>query len=516
MRKYWNTAANGAFETLNNWTPSGAPSVGEIALISATGSPYTVTVSASAEVLGVSLGANATLDITNNATFHADEGTATGKNLGVIQVETGSKFFFGGVLNNQNTIQLLGTGAGASFFVSGDATLKGGGNLYLSDTINNSIAGFDTLTNVDNLIAGPGRIEVDIINQALGTIEATSGGNKLVLFHNNVTNTGTLLGLGIAGLDIDGSVVTNIGGTIQANAASFVYLEDGAKVIGGRLNTTANGDIVVKNAIFDGSGTHPITNDGILEIQPPSAAEGLFTQGVIINHHGINITVGAHLFLGLPSSPGVDTTLQGGGEVALNSGTIDLSSTTALSKPLTLNNVDNIISGYGAIGSNTTGSSLVLNNEQLGVINANTNAQALVIRCNVINSHLLEATGGGLLALFGFANVVANAAGTIKADTGSTVSVEGTIKGGRLEGAGVIALDGGAQLDGSTTPLTNAGTVSFAAEAIATLKGTINNTGSILLGVPNGGTGGGAVLVMAPAGSPSQMNTERRRRPDTG
>jgi hypothetical protein len=325
MRKYWNTAANGAFETLNNWTPSGAPSVGEIALISATGSPYTVTVSASAEVLGVSHGANATLDITNNATFHADEGTATGKNLGVIQVETGSKFFFGGVL--QNTIQLLGTGAGASFFVSGDATLKGGGNLYLSDTINNSIAGFDTLTNVDNLIAGPGRIEVDIINQALGTIEATSGGNKLALFHNNVTNTGTLLGLGIAGLDIDGSVVTNIGGTIQANAASFVYLEDGAKVIGGRLNTTANGDIVVKNAIFDGSGTHPITNDGILEIQPPSAAEGLFTQGVIINHHGINITVGAHLFLGLPSSPGVDTTLQGGGEVALNSGTIDLSST---------------------------------------------------------------------------------------------------------------------------------------------------------------------------------------------
>jgi hypothetical protein len=117
MRKYWNTAANGAFETLNNWTPSGAPSVGEIALISATGSPYTVTVSASAEVLGVSHGANATLDITNNATFHADEGTATGKNLGVIQVETGSKFFFGGVL--QNTIQLLGTGAGASFLCQG-------------------------------------------------------------------------------------------------------------------------------------------------------------------------------------------------------------------------------------------------------------------------------------------------------------------------------------------------------------------------------------------------------------
>jgi hypothetical protein len=136
MRKYWNTASNGAFETSGNWTPAGAPGADDLAFIAATGSPYTVTVSASAEVLGVSLGANATLDITNNAIFRADEGTATGKNLGIIQVETGATFIFGGVLNNQNTIQ-LGIGAGASFFVSGDTTLKGGGNFYLSDTINN-------------------------------------------------------------------------------------------------------------------------------------------------------------------------------------------------------------------------------------------------------------------------------------------------------------------------------------------------------------------------------------------
>jgi hypothetical protein len=190
-----------------------------------------------------------------------------------------------------------------------------------------------------------------------------------------------------------------------------------------------------------------------------SAAEGLFTQGVIINHHGINITVGAQLFLGLPSSPGMNTTLQGGGEVALNAGTIDLCSTTTLSKPLTLNNVDNIISGYGAFGSNATGASLVLNNEKLGVVNADINNQALIIYSNVINSHLLEATGGGGLAFVGFANVVANATGTIKADTGSTVSVEGTIKGGRLEGAGDIGLGSGAMLERrsrarSTTPVT--------------------------------------------------------------
>jgi hypothetical protein len=346
MRKYWKTASNGAFATSGNWTPAGVPGANDLAFIAATGSPYTVTVAASAEVLGVNLAANATLDITNNATFRADQGTATGKNLGVIDVETGSTFSFGGVLNNQSTIQLLGTSTGATFFVLGDATLKGGGDFFLSDTSNNRIAGFDTLTNVDNVIAGAGSINVDLVNQAAGAIQATSGGNKLVLLNNNVTNTGTLVGIGTAGLEIDSSVFINIGGMIQANAGSFVYLDFGAKVVGGKLNTLGNGDVVVKNAIFDGSGTHPITNDGILEIQSPSAAEGLFTQGVIINHHGINLAIGAQLFLGLPSSPGMDTTLQGGGEVALNSGTIDLSSTTRLSKPLMLNNVDNIISGY--------------------------------------------------------------------------------------------------------------------------------------------------------------------------
>ena len=179
------------------------------------------------------------------------------------------------------------------FFVLGDATLKGGGNFYLSDTSNNSVVGFDTLTNVDNLIAGAGNIRVNISQSGAGMIEATSGSNKLVLSYNNVTNTGTLLGIGIAGLDIDGSIVTNIGGTIGADAASFVYLENEAKVIGGRLSTTGNGDIVVQNAIFDGSGTHPITNDGNLEVQSPSSTEGLFTQGVIINHGEISLPSGA-------------------------------------------------------------------------------------------------------------------------------------------------------------------------------------------------------------------------------
>ena len=200
------------------------------------------------------MSADATLDVTNSKTLTAVEGTGTGTNLGVIQIETGSRFIFGGVLNNQNTITSA-AGALTDFFVLGDTTLKGGGKFFLSDNANNTLQGFDTLTNVDNLIEGAGSITTDIVNQTHGTIEASSGGNQLVLAFNNVTNTGMLLGAGTAGLVLDDSVVTNIGGTIQAGALGFVYLEDGTKVIGGQLKTIGNGDIVVKDAIFDGGGT---------------------------------------------------------------------------------------------------------------------------------------------------------------------------------------------------------------------------------------------------------------------
>src|SRR6185437_2156379 len=201
---------------------------GDLAFITATGSPYKVTTSTDVTVMGVSLSADATLDVTNSKTLTAVEGTATGANLGVIQIEDGSRFIFGGVLNNQKTITSA-AGALTDFFVLGDTTLKGGGNFFLSDNANNTLRGFDTLTNVDNLIEGAGSITTDIVNQTHGTIEASSGGNQLVLAFSNVTNTGMLLGAGTAGLKLDTSIVTNIGGTIQAGALGFVYLENGTK-----------------------------------------------------------------------------------------------------------------------------------------------------------------------------------------------------------------------------------------------------------------------------------------------
>jgi hypothetical protein len=220
MKVFWKTAASELFDTASNWNP-GVPGAMDRALLSATGGAYTVTVRDNRTVLGVSTSADAILDITNNTTFQASEGTAIGANLGTIIVENGSTFAFGGALNNPGTIE-LGIGSAAYYHMLGDTTLKGGGHFYLSDATNNVLWGIGTLTNVDNLIYGAGFLEPNIVNQSGGTIEALSGLNKLVLSFNNITNTGKLFGAGAAGLDLDHSVVNNVGGTIVAGAGAFV------------------------------------------------------------------------------------------------------------------------------------------------------------------------------------------------------------------------------------------------------------------------------------------------------
>jgi hypothetical protein len=143
VRKYWKTAVDGSFGTSSNWSPAGVPGGGDLVFIPpGPVFPYTVTTSTSETVLGISLGANATLDITNSSFFVATAGTATGTNLGFINVEAGSQFAFGGVLNNQNTINLIGVGAtGAHVFLSGDTTLKGGAIYFFRTPATTALGG---------------------------------------------------------------------------------------------------------------------------------------------------------------------------------------------------------------------------------------------------------------------------------------------------------------------------------------------------------------------------------------
>ncbi len=517
MKFFWKTASSGDFATSADWTPSGPPDALGQAMLTATGGPYTVTVSQNETVLNVSTSANATLELSEpGIVFTAEQGTGSGANNGTIKVDNNTIFAIAGRINNNGTIELLATGGAASLFLLGDTTLNGGA-LTLSDTSGaNYIDGGGTLTNAGNSdISGAGFIEVAVNNKAtvlpsgniIPLIDGNSDSHTLTL-DGPLTNTGELRGEGAAGLVI-GNIVYNTGGLIDANGGA-VFVEGGT-IIGGTIENSG-GTFLVAEGGLDGGGTHPITMNGQISVQP---SQIVATQGAFKTNNGILALQGSSsLLLGLDNAPAVDTTFSGGGQIFMTSAAIDLNSSTHVgSIPLKLNNVDDIIIGTGTIGNASTPGSFVLNNEAKGIVEAlNGN---LSIYSSVTNAGVLDATNGTLNLID---NVITNT-GSLKAEAGAIISLQNTtIHGGTLTGDGTFDADN-AVLDGSTAALTNAGNITMSTVFVSevrtlTLKGTINNNGAIEL-LPYSGSGGtgpsigsppiGSDLVIGPSATSSQV-----------
>jgi hypothetical protein len=261
MKVYWKTAASGAFSTSANWTPYGPPGAGDQAMLTATGAPYTVSVSSNQTVLTIDTSASADLDIQNNATFAAEDGTGPGVNNGIIHAETGSTFEVAGTINNNGTIY-LGTsnqnGSGTPYTVMvllGDTTLNGGA---LTLFWNGDVSGGGTLTNTGtSVISGAGEIDVAVNNRKTVTgnttlIPVIDGTNALqaLTLYGVVTNTGELRSEGAAGLTI-ANTVFNTGGLIDSY--SVLQVIDGADIIGGTLQDHKSTFEIVDGGL-DGGG----------------------------------------------------------------------------------------------------------------------------------------------------------------------------------------------------------------------------------------------------------------------
>jgi hypothetical protein len=502
MTAYWKAAATGDFGTSGNWTPFGPPGPLDQAMLTASGSPYTVNVTSDQTVLTVDTSADATLDLQSN-TFTAEAGTGSGANNGTIEIDTGSLFAVAGTINNNGLIELQGSGAGTAIALLGDTTLNGGA-LTMSDNFGaHAIAGGGTLTNAgDSDVSGAGLIEVPVNNKAtvlpsgniIPVIDAT-GSNAPLELDGTVTNTGELLGDGSAGLDLDNAVY-NVGGLVDANTG---LVELDSTIIGGTIEN-ASGTFLVMGGSFDGGGTHPITVIGPISVD---TGQNLYAQGAFKTNDGtLALESNSFLLLGLSNVAAVDTTFSGGGQIVLSDATIDLNPSTHVgSVPPKLNNVDNIIIGTGTIGNAATPGSIVLNNETKGLVEALNGI--LTIYSNVTNAGVLDSTNG-TLSLVG--NVVTNT-GSLKAEVGANILLlNTTIHGGTLTGGGGFDADG-AVLDGSASMLTNAGAIQvqtlLGKTSILTLEGTINNTGTmeLLPSVSSGSDDIDGVLNFVPIGS---------------
>ena len=205
-----------------------------------------------------------------------------------------------GTIANQGTMLLRDDDAGLTvqteFVVSGTVALTGGGLVSLTgksaqDTgTGNIITGSvlaDTLDNIDNTIAGFGRIGAGVmtlINEAAGKVSATGGTLTVYTGAAAIANQG-LLTSGTKGVLDLLSPVTNTGGTISADGG--VTKLDNITVHGGTLGGSQGGTILVpNNSTLDGTANGIVLTPGALLVV--AANSTLTLSGAVANHGTIS------------------------------------------------------------------------------------------------------------------------------------------------------------------------------------------------------------------------------------
>jgi phosphodiesterase/alkaline phosphatase D-like protein len=430
---------------------------------------------------------NLSIDATNSLTI------ANGGTLAVVSNAGGGSTT--GTIDNAGTIALDATNLGTTLDVSGagTVTLSGGGMVTMSNSIQNLITGGGaTLTNVDNTIQGAGQINdglTDLVNQAMGTIDANQSGGLLQITVATLNNTGTVEATGSGVLQMQ-QIVNNASANATIQAAGV-----GSTVILG----------------LPGAGSVTI-NGGTLTTQSGGAITASGTGGgVTLN--GLTISTGSTFTVADGQTATLGGTITNEGTIALDGVSPSLNTTLNISGPVTLtgggtvtmtNFIRNyIVKGYNPqnLGSLTNvdntieGSGQIANLDQLvneGTIRAN-QPTALSIHSAtggmiVTNTSTIEATGGGSLVMAGLTN---NSGGTILATgAGSAIQLGNpgefseTVNGGTLttQNGGVISgsgLGGGAALNGVT--ISSGSTYTLLDGQSTTLKGTITNNGTIAL-----------------------------------
>lgn len=446
-----------------NWSPAQVPGANDTAVIS----PAAAT---AIGVGGITVGAvtdsaNVTLTVANNSNF----------TLGAGGTNSATTFTNGG------TLALAAAGNLANvIFADTTTTLTGGGTVLLSDSVNNRIyaaSASDTLTNVNNTIAGAGQLganQLTFVNQKAGVVDATSATNALTLQTSApVLNSGLLESTGAGGLVIQSTTVNQTGGgTISASGAGAVVVLNGATIQGGTLATAKGGLIETGSSggALDGTLVQ-VVNAGTLAVQNATSlglAGTIDNTGTITENAGVNTT---NIIL-----TGPVTTLTGGGTILLSNSANNR--IYGQNQGYALNNVNNTIAGAGQLGAGQ----IVINNEAKGVIDANQATGLVLDTANAVtNTGLIEATGTGGLQIQN-SNIV-NAGGTVSA-TGAGAHVD--LNGGTIEGGTVAASKGG------VVDVVSTGGLDGASHGALTLSGSFvveNNTTLSLAGViSNGGT----------------------------
>ena len=416
---------------------------------------------------------------TGNTTLDGSAGGIT--NNATVIVNNDQALYAVGTLTNHGTVLVASAGYGTDLVVgpaggAGTFTLNGGGQIVLSDNVNNRVEGYaanDTLINLNNTISGGGAItQMVLINDA--TIDA-NGLNALTINTGaTVTNNALIEATNTGGLIINGTISDSSGGTIGAFGGNVTLA--GADIQGGLLAASNGGTFYdTSNTTLDGSAT-PLTNTADVVIVNDQA---LYALGTIVNQGTITIGstgYGTALVIGAAAGDGT-VTLTGHGQILLSDNGNNYLEGSAGTD--TLINLNNTISGGGVISQ-----MLLINDATIDATGTN----ALTIAATVTNNAVIESTNTGGLVID--ATIEGSGGGTIGAFGGNI-----TLTGADLQGGVLDASNGGtfydinnSTLDGSASTLTNNADVVIGNNQGLNVLGTIANQGTITVGSNGYGT----------------------------
>jgi T5SS/PEP-CTERM-associated repeat protein len=510
----WTADVSADWTTASDWSPSGPPSTGDTALITATGTAYTITigatetetitsaivsaVSATVDVLGTlnasgSLAvANGTVTVTNAGTAAIGSGgiaigTSSGSS-GTIVV-TGAKSTLsdtGGMNDGKNGQGLLDILNGGTVVMTGSNGVTAGASSGSNGTV--LVSGTDSGTGVGALLeiaTGSKGLTVGALSQ--GTVTVSAGGTIEMLGTGGIAIGQSLGGVGVLtvtgatslineGTAGKGVSVGQVGaGTMEVLSGGMVTIAADGLVLG--TTSTGTGTVLVSGT---GSTIDILGSTGTISVGDPGS-------GALTINSGGNVSATSSLAIAgfAPSSGGTVTvdagTLNAAGLLigANGTGTLTVQDGGLVTNTNTTSNL--------SIGSFNNGSSgtLIVNN---GTFNDN-GAGLFAGGTNASGAILIE--GGGSLitgsATNGFADISASGTGTAAAvvNDGTWISHGSLIVGDAGTGSLTITTDG----------LVNVGTQSVeignqtASEGIVSVTGGTLDAGALNLAQFSGSAG---------------------------
>jgi hypothetical protein len=247
---------------------------------------------------------------------------------------------------------------------------------------------------------------------------------------------------------------------------------------GGTLNTSSGGVMETAGTI----GLDAVTSGAITLSNGTTLTAGSGTINKITGTLNLGTTAVATLALTGQLQLTGNTTFSGPGAVVMTSTSGNTGQIGTNGTAFTLTN-NSTIAGSGLIGSDASAVFPNLSLTNNGTINANSNGATLGVGGNgalIVNTGLLEATNGGILALStsnplnnNGGNITATGAGSIVQISNTTIQggTLNTSSGGVMETAGTIGLD--ASTHGAIT-ISNGSTLTAGTGTINEITGTLN------------------------------------------